>query len=125
MKTAKLVIGIISIVLCAFVLLQSCVAGIGNVIEDNGENSGTAGIMVAILMLVSGIVGISTRNSKGGGITAGVFFAIAGLIGICNYGSYSDLAIWSVLCFIFAIIFIAGSTGMKKASENKKEEEGK
>lgn len=117
MRTAKLVIGIISIVLCAFVLLQSCVAGIGNVIEDNGESSGTAGFMVALLMLVSGIVGISTRNNKGGGITAGVFYAIAGLIGICNYGSYSDLAIWSVLCFIFAIIFIVGSATMKKSED--------
>ena len=119
MKTAKLIIGIISIVLCAFVLLQSCVAGIGNAIADNGENSGTAGLMVAILMLVSGIVGISTRNSKGGGITAGVFYAIAGLIGISNYGSYADLAIWSVLCFIFAIVFIVGSACMKKTSESK------
>ncbi len=120
MKTAKLIIGIISIVLCVLVLFQSCAAGIGNALSDNGENSGFAGMVVAIFMLISGIVGITTRNSKGGGITAGVIFALAGLIGVCNYGSYSDLLIWSILCFIFAAVFILGSIKMKKAQKSDK-----
>lgn len=66
MKTAKLVIGIISIVLFALISLQSCAAGLGNAIADNGENSGTSGVICALFMLIAGIIGIATRNGKGG-----------------------------------------------------------
>ena len=122
MKTAKLIIGIISIVLCFFVLFQSCAAGIGNAIAENGETSRSSGLVVAILMLVAGIVGLCTRKSRGGGITTGVFYAVAGFVGISNYGSYSDLMIWAILCFVFAAVFIIGSITMKtqnKAVENE------
>lgn len=119
MKTAKLIIGIVSIVLCFLVLFQSCAAGIGNTLTENGETSGTSGMIVAIVLLVAGIVGIATRKSKGGGITAGVFYAVGGVIGITNYGSYSDLLIWSILCFIFAAVFIIGSVTMKNENEIK------
>ena len=37
MKTAKLVIGIISMVLFVLVAFQSCAAGLGNALADNGE----------------------------------------------------------------------------------------
>ena len=36
MKTAKLVIGIISMVLFVLVAFQSCAAGLGNALADNG-----------------------------------------------------------------------------------------
>lgn len=64
------------------------------------------------------IVGVATRKSKGGGIVAGVFYLLGGLLGIVNYGSFSDLAIWSVLCFIFGAVFILGSLKMKKADKS-------
>ena len=112
MKTAKLVIGIISMVLFVLVAFQSCAAGLGNALADNGEVSGTSG------MLLAGIVGVATRKSKGGGIVAGVFYLLGGLLGIVNYGSFSDLAIWSVLCFIFGAVFILGSLKMKKADKS-------
>ena len=94
----------------------------GNAIAENGETSGSSGLAVAILMLVAGIVGLCTRKSKGGGITTGVFYAVAGLVGISNYGSYSDLMVWAILCFVFAAVFIIGSVTMKtqnKATENE------
>jgi len=62
--------------------------------------------------------GVATRKSKGGGIVAGVFYLLGGLLGIVNYGSFSDLAIWSVLCFIFGAVFILGSLKMKKADKS-------
>ena len=40
MKTWKLVSGIISIVLFAFVMFQSCAAGISNSLAENGESGG-------------------------------------------------------------------------------------
>lgn len=97
----KKVIGVISIVLFLIVSLQSCVAGLGNTISANGEISGSAGIMLAIFMLIAGIIAIMSRTSKGMTITSIVFYALGGLIGIANVGSYSDLKIWSILSLIF------------------------
>ena len=108
MKTSRLVIGIVSIVLFLLVGMQSCAAGMGNALQDNGEVSGTAG------MLVAGIVGIATRKGGKGPIVAGCFYLVGGLLGFANAGSYSDLKIWSVLCFIFAVVFILGSLIKKK-----------
>lgn len=77
MKTWKLVSGIISIVLFAFVMFQSCAAGISNSLAENGESGGSAGLIVAIILLAGGIVSIATRNgSKGGNIALIVLFAL-------------------------------------------------
>ena len=80
MKVWKLVSGILSIILFVFVSFQSCAAGVSNALEANGEASGSAGIIVAILMLAGGIVSIATRKSlgKGGNIALIVLFGLAG-----------------------------------------------
>ncbi|MBQ4521986.1 MAG: hypothetical protein IJA10_03430 [Lachnospiraceae bacterium] len=121
MKTTKLVIGIISIVLFFLISMQSCAVGVGNSLAENGEVSGTAGVMLAFCMLIAGIVGIATRKGIGGGFVAGGFYLFGGLMGIANYGSYSDLKIWSVLSFIFAAIFIIGTIRTKKNNPDDKE----
>jgi Ca2+/Na+ antiporter len=120
MKVWKLVSGILSCVLFAFVTFQSCAAGVVNTLEDNGEISGSAGIFVAVLMLVGGIVSIATRKSckKGGNIALIILFGLAALMGFANYGNYSDLAIWSGWCLINAVLaVVAIITGKKKAKE--------
>ena len=105
MKTWKLVSGIISMVLFAFVTFQSCAIGIANTIEENGEISGSAGILVAILMLSGGIVSVAARNSKkGGNIALIILFGLAALIGFTSYGNYSDLFIWSIWCLVNAVL---------------------
>lgn len=114
MKTAKLIIGIISMVLFIIITFQSCAAGVVNTMEGNGEVSGSAGVILSISMLVAGIVAVAGRNSKGATITAGCFYALGGLIGICNVGIFADLMIWSILAFIFAAVFIIGGIKMKK-----------
>lgn len=120
MKVARLVIGIVSIVLFVLISFQSCAAGLSNTLEENGESSGTAGFLLAVCMLIAGIVGIATRKNKVGSIVAGCFFAFGGVIGIANVGSYADLQIWSVLSFIFAAVFII--TGIMQKKEDSKEE---
>lgn len=120
MKVWKLVSGILSIVLFVFVSFQSCAAGLSNSLEANGEASGTAGIMVAVFMLAGGIVSIATRKAqgKGGNIALIILFGIAALVGFTNYGSYSDLAIWSGWCLINAVLaVIAMITGKKKIED--------
>ncbi len=67
MKTARLTIGIISIVLFVVVSMQSCAVGVANTVLNNGEASGTAGTILSICLLVAGIVGICVRNSLSNG----------------------------------------------------------
>ena len=109
MKIAKMVIGIISILLFVLIVFQSCAAGIYDALEDNGEVSGAAGIIVAVCMLVAGIVGLAARKSFGGSITAGCFYLLAGIIALAGHGSFGDLVIWGVLSLLFAAFFIVGS----------------
>lgn len=108
MKTWKLVSGILSIILFVIVTFQSCPAGVANSLEANGETSGSAGVLVAILMLAGGIVSVATRNAekKGGNIALIVLFGLAALVGFTGFGSFSDLAIWAGWCLINAILAV-------------------
>lgn len=108
MKTWKLVSGILSIVLCVFVLFQSCAVGTANTIAENGEFSGTSGFFVASLMLAGGIVSIVTRRgTKGGNIAIIVLYGIASLIGLVGAGTYfTDLYVWATWCAICAVLAI-------------------
>lgn len=118
MKTWKLVSGILSMILFAVVAFQSCAAGISNALEENGEISGTAGILVAILMLTGGIVSVATKKQEknGGNIALIILFGLAALIGFGNYGSFSDLAIWSGWCLINAALAVVSMVKNKKNS---------
>jgi uncharacterized membrane protein HdeD (DUF308 family) len=93
MKTWKLVSGIISIVLSVFVVFQSMMAGLANALEESGQSSGSAGLVVSICMLCGGIVSIVSRknNSKGTNIALIILFGLATLTGFVLAGNYSDL----------------------------------
>lgn len=107
MKTWKLVSGILSIILFAIVSFQSCAAGVANTLEGNGEVGGSAGLIVAIMLLAGGIVSIATRKgNKGGNIALIVLFGIGALFGFMLAGSYGDLKIWSSWCLICTILAI-------------------
>ncbi len=115
MKTVKLITGILSIVLFVFVTFQSCAAGLGNSLSENGEVSGSAGFMVAVCLLAGGIVAIVTRNKgKGGNIACIILYAIAALLGITMAGSYSDLKIWGGYAAICAVLHLVSTVKSKK-----------
>ena len=114
MKTAKLVIGILSIVLAVFVFMQSAVAGLGNALAENGEAGGSGGVLVAIALLVAGIIAIATRKGGKGGYVAAGFYIFGALVGFATAGSYADLNIWAFLCLAFGITFIAGGVVSSK-----------
>jgi hypothetical protein len=116
MKTAKLVIGIISIVLAFVTGFQACAAGVGDALEGSGTG-GAAGIIMTLCLIIAGIVGICTRESRGGGIAAGVIYLIGALVGFTMHGIFTDLMIWSALALVFGIIFIAGSWKMPKKEQ--------
>lgn len=118
MKTTRMILGIISIVLFLIIILQSCAAGVGNTLEGNGEVSGSAGMFLAFLMLSAGIVGVAGRKSRSCSCIAGGLYAFGGLIGICNVGSFADLQIWSILSFCFAGFFILSGILQKRKSSS-------
>lgn len=121
MKTWKIVSGILSIVLFVLVAFQSCVVGIGNTIAENGEASGSGGIIVAIMMLSGGIVSVATRKNEGKGkdIALIVLFGIGALVGFTLSGSFSDLVIWSFWCFVNVVVSIFSIIiGDKKQKNN-------
>ncbi len=119
MKTWKLVSGILSIILFVFVAFQSCAAGISNALSENGEVSGSGGIIVAIMMLAGGIVSISTRksDSKGGNIALIVLFGIGAFVGFTLAGSFADLNIWAAWCLINAILAVIAMAKRKKIED--------
>lgn len=106
MKTWKLVSGIISIVLSVFVVFQSMIAGLANALEESGQVSGSAGLVVSMCMLCGGIVSIVSRknNSKGTNIALLILFSLATLTGFVLAENYSDLYIWSAWCLINAVL---------------------
>lgn len=106
MKTAKLIIGIVSIVLTVLILFQSCAASLGDALEGQGGTSGGAGLLVAIFMLIAGIVAIAARKSRGGTIFCLILYAVAGVVGLTCHGIFADLQIWGGLCLVFALLFL-------------------
>jgi hypothetical protein len=108
MIVAKLVIGIISIVLSLLIFFQSCAVGVANTLNANGEIGGSGGVFLGVLFIVAGIIGIATRKSpkKGGSIAAMIVYLIAALLGFASAGSYSDLYIWAGLSVAFAIVYL-------------------
>lgn len=122
MKTAKLVTGILCMAFTLLVLFQSCAAGISNTISENGEVSGSAGFLLAILMLAGGIIEVATRKSlkKGGSIAAMILFFVAAILGFANASSYADLNIWSAWCLVLGILNLIDWRSTPK--NNKKED---
>ena len=115
MKTAKLVLGIISIVLSLFVMFQSCAAGIGDAMMGEGGTSGSAGTIVAFLIMCGGIIMIAARKNKGGAIAAMIVYTLAWLIGITMHGIFTDLIVWGwMACIIAAINLISIFTQYKQ-----------
>ena len=107
MKIWKLVSGIMSILFSCVIIFQSCAAGVVNVIEANGNVSGTVGLLFAILLLTGGIVSIATRNKKAGNADLAILFAIAALMGYAICGSFGDMQIWAtwaLTCSILSIV---------------------
>jgi hypothetical protein len=107
MKVAKLVVGILMIVLSVYIVFQSMLAGFGDALVNNGGTSEGSGLIFAVLFLASGIVYIVTKSKKGLGadIACLVMLLIGWLIGITSAGIYKDLVIWSWLALIIGVGF--------------------
>lgn len=116
-SVARLVIGILSLALSILIFVQSAAVGVVNSLEPTGDVGGSAGLLVCVLFIASGIVAIATRNSrsKAGAFVCFAFYLFAGLLGVSNSAVYADLQIWGILSMIFAIVFLIAGIKAKKA----------
>lgn len=107
-SVGRLILGIILLVLSFFIIFQSCATGVVNTMDNSSDAGGTAGFIVALLMIATGIVAICTRNAKskaGPGVCTGLL-VLAAILGFCNSAVYEDLVVWSVVNVAFAIVFL-------------------
>lgn len=112
-KTWPLVIGIISIILAMFILLQSCAVGLSNAIEENGEGTGTVGFFVAAMYIAGGIVLIATRK-KASRIAPIILYIIGAVFGLLfDSGSYGDLPFWGGLSLVAAVMCLVSTIRSK------------
>lgn len=115
-STAKLILGILSMVLFLFVGFQSCAAGLGNALSNNGESSGSFGFLVAFNLLVTGIIAVVCRRSAGR-----TPWIISAVLLWLNYfyakmfgGSFSDLVVWGFLSYALGVFYLFSAVRSKK-----------
>lgn len=113
---ARTVLGILSIILFVLVMLQSCAAGLGNALSDNGEVSGSAGFICAINLLVAGLIVLVARKTvkKAPMIVAAVLMFLNLFYSQVMAGSYKDLVIWGFLSFAFGLVYLFSALHTKK-----------
>lgn len=122
MRITKLVMGVLMIVVSAFIFLQGTVMGIGNSIANNHHTSGSGGVLVAMCYLVAGIVYLASKKrfGLGGDIANCVILVLAWLIAISNADkTYADLPIWGWMAFIIGIGFLIWYILANKKFKNK------
>ncbi len=99
----KLVSGILSMIIFAFMMFQSCAVGAVNSINKSDDTSGSAGLIVAILILVAGITSLAGRKSRGANIAI-VIIALLGAVFGYSGGTYTDLPYWTTWLVIMGVL---------------------
>ncbi|MCD7928452.1 MAG: zinc-ribbon domain-containing protein [Oscillospiraceae bacterium] len=118
----KLTSGIISIVLAAVVLFQSCGVAVVETIDGEGSDA-VSGIFVMIFMLTAGIISLAVRKStnKKSNLSIIIRDGLAAVIGFSAVGIYEDLAIWAGWCTVCAVMaFICFLRKSKNSKQQKK-----
>lgn len=127
MKVTRILIGVLSIVISAYMFFQASLVGV--FFNGTGDISGSMGALVAVFILIAGIAALASGNSTGGTMFSGVMHALGGVIGIVTMnvygGAYGDLLVWSGVAAIFGIImlFCAIQMGKNRASADSDEKE--
>ena len=114
--TAKLVLGILSMVLFIVITFQSCIVGLGNTLTDNGEVGGSFGFLIALNLLASGIIAVAARKATGktAMIIAAVLLWLSFFLAKVFAGSYTDLTVWGFIAFAFGVVYLLSAARTKK-----------
>lgn len=114
--TAKLVIGILSLVLFVIIALQSCAVGLGNALLSNGDSSGATGLVVAFNFLITGVIAVAARKAikLTPWIISAALLWFSYFIGKMNQENFADLAVWGFISFAFGVFYLLSSVKTKR-----------
>lgn len=123
MKVAKLVLGILMVIISALVLLASCVGLAVTLSVDS-----FIGLIVGALMLSASIIDIATSKSENGTKNSATLFLIAGIVGVLLAEIGSAFEVFSLISmaagFANLVILIKQPKSMESAGEEQKEQNG-
>ena len=119
MKTVKIIIGILSILIAAVAALQTyALSVITNVAGDLIGGLGTmTGTVTAAIFLIGGLLGIITCDNKISGIITGIIFLGGAVVGFYKMSEYGDLIIWAIAAAVFFVVFLLGSVLTKQPAK--------
>lgn len=130
MKIAKIIIGIVCILLSFVIAYQSAVAGVAGIMTSisstlesafGGSNvpqemdmSFFGGFFVAVSYYASGITSIAACGKRGGSVACFILMFVACLVGIGSLafgpGVFTGLIIWSLGAFAMGVFYIVDAT---------------
>lgn len=123
MKVAKLVLGILMVIISALVLLASCVGLAVTLSVDS-----FIGLIVGALMLSASIIDIATSKSEKGTKNSATLFLTAGIVGVLLAKIGSAFEVFSLISmaagFANLAILIKQPKSMEVAGEEQKERNG-
>jgi uncharacterized membrane protein HdeD (DUF308 family) len=107
MNSLKLFIGVLSVALSQIVMNQSFALFQIHALLRSESVSAATGLVVSVLMMMSGIFLIISKEKKHPFSGTIVLYLAAGLNGVRGYDElYDDLMYYAILCFIFAAVLI-------------------
>jgi len=75
LKNARLIIGIVSFILFFIILFQSCAAGFVNSVNASSDAGGSAGLVVAFMVVIAGIIAIVCAKTQRAPSSQALFMA--------------------------------------------------
>ena len=108
MKQIKLWLGILGLVIGAYIMIISCYEAAWNLLTTSGHFNGAVGIIVAVLLVAGSLVRIGMRSSAddSGSIISLVLFAIAAALGFAVTPIYHYMQKWAIICLVMGIISV-------------------
>ena len=108
LKTAKFAVGVVSVGIAGALIMQGYLM---NLLAQDQYTwlAGVAGVIVGILLMISGVIMIVTRNSerKVGEVSVVILEGLAMYLCKAWCAAYSDLGLWSnwlLVCVLFVIV---------------------
>lgn len=129
---AMIITGIMAFILAFLCLRQSNAVLYLSAIIETGDPGGLIGVIMALLLVFSGVFGICLRNTDTEAIPLLCFCIclVSSFLGTITNTIYTDLLIWSGIIFAFSLVyFMIGiyirikNTGKHQTSDDSTHEE--
>ena len=99
-KILKLIVGILCILLAAFLALQTFLLGAGNALVRPLEVSGISAFVIIALLFVCGVIMVSSYQARGvgGEVFCIILFSLGTASALLFNGRIADLQLWAWIC---------------------------